>query len=584
MRIAYISDYSPENIHIWSGTPYHVYHALKKKHDIEWFGGGIVNGAIWHHRFLKNKNKFHAENYTKETGDYLSEVINRKGFDIVISCTYHLCVNLKVSIPVIYYSDITFDAFRPWLNNNDTQYHKICRITEQLCLEKVDAVVYSSEWAKHTAIKAYGIEESKLHVIEFGANIPTPFDVLKNQTDYSVCNLVFVGRDPKRKGLVKVLDTYAMLKQSNFNCNLTIIGCDIENKDLYQDVEVYPLLDKAKLEDSKLYDQIMRRSHFLFLPTVFDAFGIVFCEASAYGVPSITTDVAGVSQPIRNGVNGLILPHTSDADKYANVIRDTFLNKDLYQKMCHLSRKEFESRLNWDVWCERITALCNDLTNKHTEENDEFFIPVYVINLKERIERRRHIEQQFANKTEFEMNYIDAIKHPIGAVGLWQSLKKCVNIAIEKGEDIIVICEDDHFFTEHYSKEYFFANVIGAAKQGAELLSGGVSNFRNAVPVSSNRYWIDCFFATQFIVLYKPIFKKILEYEFKDTDAEDLVIPLLSDKCMVVFPFISEQIDFGHSDASPIHNVNPGIVTRMFTQAKMRLNRIQSVRNRFIDL
>lgn len=48
-----------------------------------------------------------------------------------------------------------------------------------------------------------------------------------------------------------------------------------------------------------------------------------------------------------------------------------------------------------------------------------------------------------------------------------------------------------------------------------------------------------------------------------------------------MFPFISEQIDFGHSDASPIHNVNPGIVTKMFTQTKMRLNRIQSVRNRF---
>ena len=46
-------------------------------------------------------------------------------------------------------------------------------------------------------------------------------------------------------------------------------------------------------------------------------------------------------------------------------------------------------------------------------------------------------------------------------------------------------------------------------------------------------------------------------------------------------PYISEQIDFGHSDASPIHNVNPGIVTKMFTQTKMRLNRIQSVRNRF---
>ena len=38
---------------------------------------------------------------------------------------------------------------------------------------------------------------------------------------------------------------------------------------------------------------------FLILPTEFDAFGIVFCEASAYGVPSIAADVGGVSQPVR---------------------------------------------------------------------------------------------------------------------------------------------------------------------------------------------------------------------------------------------------------------------------------------------
>lgn len=584
MRIAYISNYSPEDIHMWSGTPYHVYHALKKRHDVVWIGGGIINGTMWYHMFTNNHKKYHVENYTNETGRFLSEKINQGNFDVVISCTYHLCINLDVTIPVIYYSDITFDEFKPWFNNKDSNYHDICRKTEKLCLEKVDAVVYSSDWAKNKAIETYQVDSNKIHVIEFGANIPTPYNVLDCKKKQDICNLVFVGCDPKRKGLDVVLETYSKLKQQGFLCKLTVIGSTIANKKKYQDVNVYPMLDKANDGDMGLYDKIMRESHFLFLPTKFDAFGIVFCEASAYGIPSITTDVAGVGQPIKNGINGFMLPPTSNADQYANIIRDTFSDKSLYNKMCHLSRQEFESRLNWEVWCERMTALCDELIKNNKEKtNDEFFLPVYVINLKERTERLNHIKQQFANKPEFEVNYIDAVKRPIGAVGLWESLRKCVNIAIEKEEDIIVICEDDHFFTDYYSKDYFIANVIGAARQGAELLSGGISNFRDAVPVSNNRYWIDRFFATQFIVLFKPFFKKILDYEFKDSDAEDLVLPRLSDKCMVMFPFISEQYDFGHSDVTPVHNTSPGIVTSMFNQTKQRFLRIHNIQNNFIN-
>ena len=36
--------------------------------------------------------------------------------------------------------------------------------------------------------------------------------------------------------------------------------------------------------------------------------------------------------------------------------------------------------------------------------NSDFYLPVYVINLKERTERRQHIEEQFQGKVEFALN------------------------------------------------------------------------------------------------------------------------------------------------------------------------------------
>lgn len=92
MRIAYLSDYSPYDISIWSGTPYYVFHTLKQKHDVVWLGHGIIKGALWHHRMLGRKNTFHPEDYSKEIGMILSEQISAGEFDAVITCTYHfLC-------------------------------------------------------------------------------------------------------------------------------------------------------------------------------------------------------------------------------------------------------------------------------------------------------------------------------------------------------------------------------------------------------------------------------------------------------------------------------------------------------------
>ena len=289
-----------------------------------------------------------------------------------------------------------------------------------------------------------------------------------------------------------------------------------------------------------------------------------------------------MSQPLRDGVNGILLPPDASAETYADTIQQTYKDKRLYYHLSASSIKEFKNRLNWNNWCLRITeVVINLIQEKKTEEKDVFYLPVYVINLPERVERRRHIEKQFLGKDEFEVTFVEAVKHEIGAAGLWNSLRKCIQMAIERGDDIIVVCEDDHIFTEYYSKEYFLSNVIGASQQGAEILSGGISNFRQAIPVSENRYWIDKFFATQFIVLYKSVFHRILEYEFKDTDAEDLVLPELSNRCMVLFPFISEQYDFGHSDVTLVHNERPGLVTEMFKRAKERLSFIHHIRNRF---
>ena len=99
---------------------------------------------------------------------------------------------------------------------------------------------------------------------------------------------------------------------------------------------IIPFLDKSKPKDLERLCDILYQSHFLILPTEFDALGIVFCEASAYGVPSIAANVGGVSQPVREGKNGFLLPPTATAEDYAEKIKAVFSDKESYIKLLHL--------------------------------------------------------------------------------------------------------------------------------------------------------------------------------------------------------------------------------------------------------
>ncbi|MDY3943120.1 MAG: glycosyltransferase [Alloprevotella sp.] len=183
-------------------------------------------------------------------------------------------------------------------------------------------------------------------------------------------------------------------------------------------------------------------------------------------------------------------------------------------------------------------------------------IPTYVFNLPERKERRKHIVEQFTNKPEFEVRWSETYKHKIGAVGLWQSIRHAVADTVERNEDdIVILCEDDHLFTEHYNRDRFFEQIIHAASLGTHLLSGGISGFQNAIKLQyENLYWVDWFWATQFIVLFRPSFEKILQANFSDTDvADEFLSKILSNK-LVIHPFISVQKEFGYSDISDLNN------------------------------
>lgn len=614
MNIAFLTTLNPYDINNWSGTTYHLLQTLSRKHHVKVIGQNTLSQTAYYIKDNFSKRPL-LDKYTPLFGELYAEQMS--GSDLIFFGDLYLASFLEVNIPMVHLSDVTYHSFKDYSEmKRSKEQIKRTEALEKKVLQKYTTIIYSSEWTKQNTIDYYDIEPNKIHVVEFGANIPAPSDYkIPIQTD--TCNLVFIGKNWKKKGGDKVFMAYRKLKSKGLQCTLTIIGSTPQEPyDEIEDVTVIPFLDKSKPEHLKRLCNILKEAHFLVLPTEFDAFGIVFCEASAYGVPSIAANVGGVSQPVRDGKNGFLLPPNATAEDYAEKIKSVFSDKDGYIKLRESSRREYETRLNWEVWGERVNKIleetvvnykkcdnkticqCNNATtcNLLSDNNisigrqskeqplidkEEFYLPVYVINLKERIERRKHIEEQFHGKPEFELTWIEAVEHPIGAVGLWQSMVKAVRMAEANEDDIMIICEDDHTFTSAYSKKYLLTNIIQANEQGSELLSGGIGGFGAAVPVSANRYWVDWFWSTQFMVIFKPLFQKILDYDFKDTDTADGVLSILAKDKMVLYPFISIQKDFGYSDVTRSNNDVSGLVNHLFQQSDYRLRTIHHVAHKF---
>lgn len=197
-------------------------------------------------------------------------------------------------------------------------------------------------------------------------------------------------------------------------------------------------------------------------------------------------------------------------------------------------------------------------------------LPVYIINLKERSDRRHNIQKQFVGRDEFQIHLFDAYIDEIGAIGLWKSICTIVQGAKEREEDFILICEDDHKFTSAYNKEMLLRQIMLAGALGAQLLNGGAGGFGNLVSVGNGLYWTDWFWSSQFMVVYKCSYDIILNADFGVRDVADEKLSSLLTAKLIIAPNVSIQEETGYSDITDANNTT-GTVARLFEQSRRNL-------------
>lgn len=375
MRIGFAGRWDPLDKKSWSGTYYYSYQQLKKYGAVEIFHfpypSGLKNYLI---NFYKNPNKlFFKKNtaveflkpYAKHYSRQLEQALIKNKVDVLfVPAAPQLIAYLDASLPIVFMTDATFQQIQgyydTWENFASSNIKQGIEL-DRLAFEKATHCMLASDWCKQSAIKDYGVKEEKISVVPLGANLDHIPAVDEIDFNRNRCNLLFLGVEWKRKGGDLALKTFQLLKQKRIEPTLHIVGCvppiDTSEKGIF----VTPYLDKHKPADLEKLHQLFLKTDFLLLPTRAEAAGLVFCEASAYGVPSVSTNTGGVPTYVENNVNGLLLPPEADAYAYTDAILKLYSGITTMQNLRRNSRMRFEEQLNWDVWGNSFQQIINKL-------------------------------------------------------------------------------------------------------------------------------------------------------------------------------------------------------------------------------
>lgn len=299
--------------------------------------------------------------------DQISSLLRERPVDIIFAPSSIPITLLKCSQPIVFWTDAVFhgmvDFYSGAFAGMPVAAVERGKHQEETALKNCTAALYSSEWAANSARKL--TDPAKIHVVPFGASFTIEHTAAnvqewagqKRLTRPGTCELLFIGVDWERKGGAIAVETAGILNKAGIATRLTVVGCQPPDP-LPDYVRVLGFISKATAEGMSQLHNLLRQADFFILPTMAEAAGIVFCEASAFGLPSLAYATGGAPEYVRDGVNGVCLPLGTPASGFATAIQAILEDPARYEALSLRAFEEYQNRLNWDNSIRTLVNIC----------------------------------------------------------------------------------------------------------------------------------------------------------------------------------------------------------------------------------
>jgi glycosyltransferase involved in cell wall biosynthesis len=226
-------------------------------------------------------------------------------------------------VPLVYHvhSPMSRNTDRLWLN-------RINSIVERLSLRRASRLIAVSESLKEHMVRQ-GFDPSLVTVVHNG--VPTLYEIPFRTPPRGQWTLGTAALFRPRKGMEILLHALSLLQGGGVRLRLRAVG-RFESADYEQKIHV--LAEKLGLKDviewtgftGDVTTELFRMDLFV-LPSLFgEGLPMVVLEAMAAGVPVVASDVEGISEAVRHGQDGVIVP-PGDSTRLAESLMDVIAGK-----------------------------------------------------------------------------------------------------------------------------------------------------------------------------------------------------------------------------------------------------------------
>jgi len=175
---------------------------------------------------------------------------------------------------------------------------------------------------------------------------------------------LFVGRLKREKGVFELIHAFKKVSEQHDNVALLIVGPDEEK--LKQELINYLglIIEIVKFIDfTPTPERYMAASDIFVLPSHREGFGSVIIEAASCGLPSIGSDIYGLSDAIKTNVTGFLVP-TGSSESLKETMLELANNNELRNKMGLNARNRAINNFSQDYITLKILQFYKELIKK----------------------------------------------------------------------------------------------------------------------------------------------------------------------------------------------------------------------------
>lgn len=250
-------------------------------------------------------------------------------------------------------------------------FNRAMVIWEKLGCLSTKKIVAISSGTKNSLVNDYGLNPSKIKVAYLGIDqksfrktkqpLPPEYNLDKNY-------LLYVGRLVPRKGVEYLIKAFKMVVTKFPNLTLVVVGSgdsDYESK-LHCLARVLKIAEKLKfagfVEDK--YLPLFYSNALLFVfPSLVEGFGMVLVEAMKAGNAVVAFDIDAVSEVVKNGETGILVP-PRDVERFAQAIIKLLSNNNLRKEMEKAAIKRAQC-FTWDRHINSLIQTYQEVLNEN---------------------------------------------------------------------------------------------------------------------------------------------------------------------------------------------------------------------------